>query len=73
MRDDKKGSFQVKGTAERSTEGAMFDEVKKWVLDKLPKAVLVMHVEEIYNGANLISWPEFLLAEDFDRSADITR
>jgi predicted pyridoxine 5'-phosphate oxidase superfamily flavin-nucleotide-binding protein len=55
VRDEEKGSFQIKGTAERLTEGAMFDEVQKWVPDKLPKvAAVVMHVEEIYNGAKII-------------------
>ncbi|MCD6174222.1 MAG: pyridoxamine 5'-phosphate oxidase family protein [Planctomycetes bacterium] len=54
--DDKKGSFQIKGRAERLTEGAMFDEVQKWVSDKLPKvAAVVMHIEDIYNGAKCIS------------------
>ena len=54
--DDEKGSFQVKGTAERLTEGSVFDEVQKWVPDKLPKvAAVVMHVEDIYNGAECIS------------------
>ncbi len=54
--DEKKGSFQVKGTAERLMEGAMFDEVQKWVSDDLPKvAAVVMHVDDIYNGAECIS------------------
>ena len=54
--DDKKGSFQIKGRAERLTEGAMFDEVQKWVSDELPKvAAVVMHIEDIYNGAKCIS------------------
>lgn len=54
--DDEKGSFQVKGTAERLTEGPMFDEVQKWVPDRLPRvAAVVMHVEDIYNGAKCIS------------------
>ena len=54
--DDKKGSFQIKGRAERLTEGAMFDEVQKWVSDDLPKvAAVVMHIEDIYNGAECIS------------------
>ena len=53
--DEKKGSFQIKGTAKRLTEGELFDEVQKWVPDKLPKvAAVVMHVEEIYNGAEKI-------------------
>ena len=54
--DDEKGSFQIKGTAERFTEGPMFDEVQKWVPDRLPRvAAVVMHVEDIYNGAECIS------------------
>ncbi|MBN1456283.1 MAG: pyridoxamine 5'-phosphate oxidase family protein [Sedimentisphaerales bacterium] len=53
--DEEKGSFQVKGAAERLTEGDMFDEVQIWVKDKLPKvAAVVMHVEEVYNGAEKI-------------------
>ncbi len=55
VRDEEKGSFQIKGTAERLTEGDMFDEIQKWVKDELPKvAAVVMHVEEIYNGAERI-------------------
>ena len=54
VRDDEKGSYQIKGAAQRFTEGAMFDEVQKWVPDKLPKAAIVMTVEEIYNGAKRI-------------------
>ena len=54
VRDDEKGSYQIKGAAQRFTEGAMFDEVQKWVPDKLPKAAIVMTVEEIYNGAERI-------------------
>jgi predicted pyridoxine 5'-phosphate oxidase superfamily flavin-nucleotide-binding protein len=53
--DDEKGSFQIKGTARRLTEGTMFDEVQKWVPEKLPRvAAVVMRVEEIYNGTKRI-------------------
>jgi len=53
--DDEKGSFQIKGTARRLTEGDMFDEVQKWVPEKLPRvAAVIMDVEEIYNGAKII-------------------
>ena len=56
VRDEEKGSFQIKGTAERLTEGDTFDEVQKWVPDKLPRvAAVIMHIEEIYNGAKRIS------------------
>ncbi len=55
VRDEEKGSFQIKGTAERLTEGDIFDEVQKWVPDKLPRvAAIIMHIEEIYNGAERI-------------------
>ena len=55
VRDEEKGSFQIKGTAERLTEGNMFDEVQKWVSDKLPRvAAVIMHIEKIYNGAEQI-------------------
>ena len=34
----------------------MFDEVQKWMPDKLPRvAAVIMHIEEIYNGAKRIS------------------
>ena len=56
VHDEGKGSFQIKGTAKRLTEGDMFDEVQKWVPDKLPRvAAVIMHIEEIYNGAERIS------------------
>jgi len=56
VRDEEKGSFQIKGTAERQTEGDMFDEVQKWVPEKLPRvAAIVMCVKDIYNGAERIS------------------
>ena len=55
VRDDEKGSYQVKGTAERITEGDMFEEVQQWVPDELPRlAAIVMHVESVYNGAEQI-------------------
>jgi len=53
--DEEKGSFQIKGTARRLTKGSMFEEVQRWVPEKLPRvAAVVMNVEEIYNGAKLI-------------------
>ena len=54
--DDEKGSYQVKGKAERFEKGSMFDEVQNWVPERLPRvAAVVMTVEEIYNGAERIS------------------
>lgn len=56
VRDEEKGSYQIKGTAERLTQGDMFDEVQKWVPDDLPRvAAVIMRVEEIYNGAERLS------------------
>jgi len=56
VRDDEKGSYQIKGTAQRITQGPMFEQVQQWVPDNLPKlAAVVMKVESIYNGAQQIS------------------
>jgi len=52
VRDEAKGSFQIKGTTKRLVNGPMYDEVQKWVPDELPKvAAVVLHVDQIYNGA----------------------
>ncbi|MBN1435966.1 MAG: pyridoxamine 5'-phosphate oxidase family protein [Sedimentisphaerales bacterium] len=50
--DSEKGSFQVKGSAQRLTEGPLFDEVQTWVPEQLPRAAaVVMKVQEVFNGA----------------------
>jgi hypothetical protein len=50
--DEEKGSFQVKGSIKRLTDGPMFEEVQRWVPNNLPrKAAVVLKVEEVYNGA----------------------
>jgi len=54
--DEEKGSFQVKGTAQRLTEGALFDHMQQWVSDELPRAAaVVMQVQDVYNGADRLS------------------
>ena len=54
--DEDKGSYQIKGTAERSEKGPMYDEVQKWVPESLPRAAaVVMNIEEIYKGAKRIT------------------
>ena len=54
--DDEKGSFQVKGSAKRLIDGPMYGEVQKWVPAKLPReAAVVVHVEQVYNGAKQIA------------------
>ena len=53
--DEKKGSYQIKGSAKRLTEGEMFEHVQDWVVNELPRvAAIVMKVEEVYNGAEKI-------------------
>lgn len=50
--DSEKGSYQVKGTAKRLTEGPLFDEVQNWVPKELPReAAVALQVEQVYNGA----------------------
>ena len=52
VRDKDKGSFQIKGNVERLTDGPVFEEMQEWVRDDLPRvAAVVLHVEEVYNGA----------------------
>ena len=52
VRDKDKGSFQIKGSVERLTDGPVFEEMQKWVKNSLPRvAAVVLHVEEVYNGA----------------------
>ena len=54
--DEEKGSFQIKGSAERLTQGPLYEDIQKWVSDKLPKeAAVVLRVEQIYNGAKQIA------------------
>ena len=52
VRDEEKGSFQIKGAAKRLIDGPMYGEVQKWVPEKFPKvAAVVLYVEQVYNGA----------------------
>jgi predicted pyridoxine 5'-phosphate oxidase superfamily flavin-nucleotide-binding protein len=59
-RENKK-SYQVKGSVEVQKEGAVFDEVVKWVEEKRSgpmtnaKAAVLLNVEEIYSGAEKIT------------------
>jgi uncharacterized protein len=50
---DKTGkSYQVKGATEYHTEGEIFDYMKTWNPPEHPgKAAAVLHVEEVYSGA----------------------
>ena len=50
------GSFQIKGTVRRFTDGPMYDEVQTWVPEKLPReAAVVLTVEQVYNGAKKLA------------------
>ncbi|HOO46410.1 MAG TPA: pyridoxamine 5'-phosphate oxidase family protein [Deltaproteobacteria bacterium] len=45
-------SFQVKGTVEYHTEGALFDDMKTWNPQKHPgHAATVLKVKEVYSGS----------------------
>ena len=56
VRDEEKGSFQVKSSLKRLTSGPMFEEIQKWCPDELPReAAVILHVEEVYNGAKRLA------------------
>ena len=44
-------AYQVKGTVERLTEGPEFDDMKTWNGERPGHAVAVLHIEEVYSGA----------------------
>ena len=46
-------SYQVKGTFEYFTSGAIYDDMKTWLAPKYPgRAATVLHVKEVYSGAD---------------------
>lgn len=56
MLDEKAKSYQIKGTAEYLTEGKYYEEVRGWCDKKHPrKAAVLIHVKEVYNGAEKIA------------------
>ena len=51
--DEEKGSFQIKGSAERKEQGPEYDKVQQWVPERLPgEAAVILRVTEVYNGAD---------------------
>ncbi|MBN1809596.1 MAG: pyridoxamine 5'-phosphate oxidase family protein [Planctomycetes bacterium] len=44
-------AYQVKGSLERQTEGAVFDDMKTWNGERPGHAAAVLTVEEVYAGA----------------------
>ena len=48
--DDK--SYQIKGSIKYYTEGAIFDDMKKWLPEKYPgHAAAALEIKEIYSGS----------------------
>ena len=49
-------SFQLKGTIKYHTDGAVFEDMKKWNPTQLSgKAAAALKVEEVYSGAKKLS------------------
>jgi len=49
-------SFQIKGSFEYFTDGPIFDDMKNWVRQDLPKvAAAVLNIEEVYSGAEKLA------------------
>jgi len=49
---DQGRAFQIKGSLERHTEGAVYERMKEWLDPSLPGvAATVVNVEEVYSGA----------------------
>ncbi len=45
-------SYQAKGSIEYVTSGPIFEDMRKWVDPKHPRiAAVVLHVDELYSGA----------------------
>jgi len=48
-------AYQVKGSLEYHTDGAIYEDMKKWLDPKFPgKGALVLNIEEVYYGAEQI-------------------
>ena len=49
-------AYQVKGTIEYHTEGAIFDDMKKWNSTKLPgHAAAALKVEQVFSGGEQLA------------------
>ena len=56
FRDDKVGAYQIKGTVKYHTDDEYHEDVKNWCKPHLArKGAIVMHVEEVYNGAKKLA------------------
>ncbi len=54
--DGDRDSYQIKGTVDYHTEDEYHEDVRKWCKPYLArKGAFVLHVEEIYNGANRLA------------------
>lgn len=53
---DKRKAYQLKGTVTYKTEGAEYDDMKKWNrADLAGKGVAILEIEEIYSGAEKLA------------------
>ncbi|MBN1404124.1 MAG: pyridoxamine 5'-phosphate oxidase family protein [Opitutales bacterium] len=49
-------SFQIKGSIEYQTEGALFDEMKSWNPSRLPGiAATLLKVEQVFSGSEQLA------------------
>ncbi len=59
MDEKNRKAYQLKGRTEMYTEGEIFQETVRWVKERkpdlVPKAAVLMEVEEIYSGADRIT------------------
>jgi uncharacterized protein len=56
FRDELVGSYQIKGSVEYHTDDEYHEQVKSWCKPHLArKGAVVMHVEEVYNGAKRLA------------------
>ena len=48
-------AYQIKGSLEYFTKGAIYEDMKKWLDPKFPgKGALVLNIEEVYYGAERV-------------------
>ena len=55
VRDEKAGSYQIKGRVKYLTKGKYYDEVQEWCDKKHPRrGAVLLTAKEVYNGAKKI-------------------
>ena len=49
-------AYQIKGTVENHTSGPVYDDMKSWLNPNYPgRSAVLLHIEEVYYGANKIA------------------